>query len=280
MIGQKKNRNFELGSKDSPAVTELYSEPKIHISANRFHRKRRKMRRKAVLTGTALALLPAFALSLFCFVNREEIIRRAGEARNQAAAERATVLSVAPGKKGEGHAPPFTSLTVFGTDGGDQPSDALEPSGPAHAFAPVETLSFEEEEGADQTPWGHPVVIVEGQVMAVLESQEAYEALRLKLMEPYTKAVAGGKPWKRSFANQVQIYYQADSSGIVSIEEAYDILSPVVSVRLREQIYKERELPFATLRMDDKTKVQETVRLEFVPQAGQLPEEHYVDNVD
>lgn len=279
----EKNPSRDPVAGESPAVTELYDEPKMRIDPQSFRQRRRKIRRKGVLAGVALALAPAIAFSLFCYINRETILRQAEEGRNQAAAEKATLLSVASGsvqEEGKDQAPPFAGLTVFGTDGGDDVShDPLAASGRESAFAPIEALEFEEE-GADQAPWGHPVVIVEGRVVAVLESQEDYDALRERLMDPYTQPIAGGKPWKRGFANQVEVYYQADSQGIVSVEEAYALLAPVVSVRLREQVYQEREIPFETRRLEDSTLAAGTVRVESEGEPGVRQEVYEVVSIN
>lgn len=242
-------------------------------------KQRTRRRRTPLFTGLTLILAPALCLGLYWQVNPHA--RPVGQPRNPAATEETIILGTPPATEATGGAPPFTGLTIFAADGGDIPYDPLAASGPETAFDQVSALEYEGSgEPSEVDRWGHPVVIVDGTVRAVLESPEAYESLRELLMAPYSQPIAGGKPWKRSFVNRVEVYYQSDAQGVVTVEEAQDLLAPLLEVRLREQLYRERDIPFETQRLEDDTLAEGEVRVASEGQNGVRQEVYEVVSVN
>lgn len=240
---------------------------------------RRPPRRNPVFTGLALILAPALCLGLYWQINHRD--RPAKQAQEPAVAEETVVLDASALAEIPRVHPPFTELTIFDGDGGDNPYDPLAASGPANAFDQINALEYEElEDQYSEKRWGYPVVIVDGTVRAALESPEAYEALKEQLMAPYSQPVAGGTPWKRSFVNRVEIYYQADARGVVSVEEALDLLAPLLDVRLREQLHTEQEIPFEVLRLQDDTLAEGEVRITSEGKNGMRQEVYEVVSIN
>ncbi len=169
-----------------------------------------------------------------------------------------------------------SKMTSLHLQGAPQTFDINAPSGPTHAFDEGDV----QDDADTQNQTGLTVIHVDGEIVATVASAADYQAVRKALLDPYTKPVAGGKPWKRSFTNDVETSFADDDRSILSVEDAVERLRPLLHVKLREKVFTEMPIAFAIIQKEDDALPEGQILIETEGKDGVRQEVHEVISVD